>query len=106
MTGSASLTLVGFDGSRTPRPDPAQIAAAVRALTIDNWFVILEESEDTFLQVAVRASSYALERRAGGDETQVGTSVDTLDEVVWAFQAHGRREPGWEARFEWEPVKL
>ena len=103
---TASLTLVTFDGSRTPDPTPAQIATAVRALTIDNWFVILEHTDDTFLQVAVKADTYALERRSGGDETQEGASVDTLDEVVQVFQAYGREDPQWASRFTWARVKL
>jgi hypothetical protein len=103
---TASLTLVTADGTRTPDPDPAQIAAAVRALTIDNWFVILERGDDTFLQVAVKPDWYAVERRAGGDETHEGTEVRTIDEVVEAFQAYARQDPGWAARHAWAPVEL
>lgn len=103
---TASPTLIAADGSRTPNPDPAQIAAAVRALTVDNWFVILELDADTFLQVAVKADWYALERRAGGDETQLGAEVTTIDEVVEAFQAYARQDPAWTARHTWSPVKL
>lgn len=101
-----SLTLVAADGAQTPQPEAAQIAAAVRALTIDNWFVILERADDTFLQVAVKADNYALERRAGGDETQEGTSVETIDEVVEVFQAYAREDPQWASRFTWSRVKL
>lgn len=100
------MTLVAADGAQTPDPSPAQIAAAVRALTIDNWFVILERADDTFLQVAVKADYYALERRAGGDETQEGTSVGTIDEVVEAFQAYAREDPRWASPFTWARVKL
>ncbi|GAA1857021.1 hypothetical protein [Asanoa iriomotensis] len=103
---TASLTLIAADGSETADPEPAQIAAAVRALTIDNWFVILERFEDTFLQVAVKADHFALERRAGGDETQEGTSVGTLDEVVTTFQAYARQDPAWASPFTWARVKL
>ncbi|SNT51466.1 hypothetical protein SAMN05421812_10825 [Asanoa hainanensis] len=103
---TASLTLTTADGTQVPDPDPAQIAAALRALTIDDWFAILEFSDDTFLQVAVKADSYALERRAGGDETHVGTEVTTVDEVVEAFQAYARQDPTWIAGHTWEPVKL
>ena len=100
------MTLIAADGVRTPDPDPATIEAAVRGLSIDNWFVILEESDDTFLQVAVKPDSYALERRAGGDATHVGAEVATIDEVVEAFQAYGRHDPAWTFRFSWSPVKL
>lgn len=103
---TASLTLIAADGSQTSAPEPAQIAAAVRALTIDNWFVILEQSDDTFLQVAVKADCYALERRAGGDTTHLGAEVGTIDEVVEAFQAYARQDPAWHARYTWAPVKL
>jgi hypothetical protein len=101
-----TATLIAFDGSQTPDPTPDQIAAAVRALTIDNWFVILEHADDTFLQVAVKADDYALERRAGGDETHEGTSVGTIDEVVAAFQAYAREDPLWASPFTWARVKL
>ncbi|MEV4534742.1 hypothetical protein AB0J82_13020 [Asanoa sp. NPDC049518] len=103
---TASPTLVTADGTQHPDPDPAQITAAVRALTIDDWFAILEFGDDTFLQVAVKADFYVLERRAGGDETHVGAEVRTLDEVVEAFQAYARQDPSWIARHTWAPVKL
>lgn len=103
---TASLTLIAPDGTRIPNPDPTQIAAAVRELTIDNWFVILERDAQTFLQVAVKVDWYALERRAGGDETQVGAEVETLDEVVEAFQAYARQDPDWTTAYTWTRVKL
>ena len=49
---------------------------------------------------------YALERRAGGDETQLGAEVDTLDEVIAAFQAYARHDPDWAAPYTWTRVKL
>lgn len=103
---TASPTLIAADGARTPDPDPAQIAAAVRALDIDNWFVILELDDDTFLQVAVKPDWYALERRSGGDETHLGVEIRTIDEVVAAFQAYARQDPDWDAGYSWAPVKL
>jgi hypothetical protein len=100
------MTLIAADGARTQDPDPAAIASAVRALTIDNWFVILEENDDTFMQVAVKPDWYALERRAGGDETHIGAEVATIDEVIEAFQAYARRDTTWTERLTWAPVKL
>ncbi|MEV4624082.1 hypothetical protein AB0J74_35890 [Asanoa sp. NPDC049573] len=101
-----AFTLIAADGARTQDPDPATIADAVRALTVDNWFVILEENDDTFLQVAVKPDFFALERRAGGDETHVGTEVATIEETIEAFQAYARQDPAWTSRFSWAPVKL
>jgi hypothetical protein len=102
----AAFTLIAADGIRTQDPDPATIASAVRALTIDNWFVILEENDATFLQVAVKPDWYALERRAGGDQSHVGAEVATIEEVIEAFQAYARQDPDWTSRFTWAPVKL
>ena len=103
---TVTVTLIDADGARTPAPDPEQIALAVRALTIDNWFVILEQDDDTFVQVAVKADFYALERREGGDERHVGTEVSAIEDVVAAFQAYAVGDSSWIDRFSWHPVKL
>ncbi|GIF46528.1 hypothetical protein DFJ67_8384 [Asanoa ferruginea] len=100
------MTLIAADGARTEDPDPATIATALRALTIENWFVILEENDDTFMQVAVKPDWFALERRAGGDETHVGAEVATIDEIIEAFQAYARQDPDWISRFTWARVRL
>jgi hypothetical protein len=105
------LSLSSCNGSRSINPGAARIEQALRRLSVDNWFVLMERDDDWWIQVGygeqagTRPGWYALERREGSAENHYGTTVSDLNEVIRAFQKYAKSDESWTRRFAWNKVQ-
>jgi hypothetical protein len=105
------LSLSSCNGSRSINPAPAHIEQTLRRLSIDNWFVILEQHDGWWIQVGygdqagTRPGWYALERRDGSAEHHYGTTVSDLNDVIKAFQQYAQGDESWTRRFAWNKIQ-
>lgn len=110
MSSVEPVTLCLADGSRLPNPGPADLERAVRDLSGDRYFAIVDRGAGHYVQVAFvegrrkRPAWYALERREGSAERHYQCAVTEVDEVVEAFTAYASGQPGWEERFGWQRI--
>lgn len=106
------LTLSSCDGSRWTDPAPERIATAVRRLSADNWFVILEGEDGWWIQAGYgeqaggRSGWYVVEYREGSAERHFGATVSDIDQVIRGFQGYADGDELWRRRFVWKPVRL
>jgi hypothetical protein len=106
------LMLSLWDGSQFEDPDPARTERALRKLSRDRYFVILERAGGHYVQVGygqdagTRPGWYALERRDGSADRHYRCVVTDITEIVKAFNAFAAGEVGWERRFGWQKVEL
>jgi hypothetical protein len=104
------LTLSSYEDGRTVDPAWSAIEAALRRLTADNWFVILERGEGTFVQAGFGDKAgtahgwYLVERRDGAPDRHVRTTQSDLAEVIAAFRHFAEDDPQWDRRFTWRPI--
>jgi hypothetical protein len=106
------LTLTLWDGSHVDDPAPERTEKALRKLSRERYFVILERAAEHYLQVGYGEDAgtgpgwYALERREGAADRHYRCELTDLAEVIKAFRAYGAGEKGWERRFGWRPVSF
>ena len=106
------LTLACCDGSRLIDPAPADIERALRRLSGDNWFAIVERSSSWWVQVACPKQNdtgpdgYVLERREGSADHHYGTDVADLNQVITAVLQFAQGDESWTHRFSWRKVDL
>jgi len=81
-------------------PSPQHLAAAVRGLTEQNWFIVLNDGDEHFVQVARSNGGHLMEYK---DEGLFQTEVPDADVVIEALCEHAAGAP-WRDRFEWRPV--
>lgn len=99
------MTLSMCAGLKVDDPDPAAIERALRTLSKDNWFAILDRG-DTFVQVSPCATWYDLEHRGSSDQWPLCAMVADLDEVVAAFIDFARGDTTWPQRFTWQKIEM
>lgn len=85
-------------------PSPGHITAAIEALTAQNWFVVLDDGEDHYLQVALTADGYLLEVRDGNADKHFQVPVKAVEDVIAAFHQQATGDAVWRDRFEWRQV--
>jgi hypothetical protein len=104
------MTLMCCDGSLVTDPDPQAITDALRRLSRDNWYVVLEQREHWYVQVGLGSTAgapegrFALEYRAGSAHRHYRCTVADLDDVAAVFAEFSRGESPWRRRFSWERV--
>jgi hypothetical protein len=109
---AGQITLECSNGSRSVEPGPASIEQALRRLSRNNWYAILERSEDWWVQVGDGATAgtregwYALERRDGSADQQYRANVADLDKVITAFQRFAQGDESWIRGFSWLKITV
>ena len=105
------LSMRSCDGSKWIEPPPARIEQALRRLSIDNWFVLMERDDHLWIQAGYGAQAgtrpgwYVLERYDGSAEDHCGTTVTDLNEVTRAFQQYAEDDESWTRRFTWNKIQ-
>jgi hypothetical protein len=108
----SALVLSSCDGARSVNPDTTGIERALRRLSRDNWFALLERTDDRYLQVGygeqagTRPGWYALERRDGSADEHYRAVLTDLNEVIAAFTGFARGGDTWRRRFAWLKIDL
>ncbi|MET0132877.1 MAG: hypothetical protein ABW215_04710 [Kibdelosporangium sp.] len=106
------LTLTLWDGSQIADPAPDRIEKALRMLSRERYYVILQRAAEHYLQVGygedvgTRPGWYALERRDGAPDRHYRCEITDLAEIIKAFLVYRVGEKGWERRFGWWPVEF
>jgi hypothetical protein len=107
-----TLVLSSCDGSRSVNPGPDRIDRALRRLSRDNWFALLERTDDRYLQVGygeqagTRAGWYALEHRDGSADEHFRAVLTDLNQVITAFKGYARGDETWRRRFAWKKMDI
>ena len=81
-------------------PSPQHLAAAVHGLTESNWFIVLNDGDEHFVQVARSTGTHLMEYK---DEGLFQTEVADAAAVIEALCEHAAGKP-WRDRFQWRPV--
>jgi len=81
-------------------PSPRHLAAAVRDLTEQNWFIVLNDGDEHFVQVARSNGTHLMEYK---DEGLFQTEVADAAAVIEALCEHAARAP-WRDRFQWRQI--
>lgn len=90
-----------------PTLTPGVVAQLVDALAVDDFLVVTTDDAQVFAQTYRRsADRYDVERREGGPERHVGTSVASAREVRALLDAWLRGDGAAVARVTWERVDL
>ena len=109
MRSRSGMTLV-VGGTEVHGPiDEAIIERAVRRLDNNrDAFVILELSNQTYMQVAGGPGSYKLEYQDGSIEDHYSCSRSDLsaDDVVNALLSYYRLDNRWRDDYPWQPLDL
>ena len=98
LRSEGALELRSCVGLPVSDPDPETVERAVRRLSADNWFVILEGPAGHFVQVGtgdqtgVAAGTHALEYRDGAPERHYRCVLPDRDQVISVF-ADFQRDP-------------
>lgn len=101
---SGAYELAFCVGHSIDDPAPEHLAAAVRDLDPVNWFVVLDDGDDHYVQAALTDGGYLLEVRDGSADKHFQVAVTDAEEVVAAFQEQARGDSFWRDRFTWRPV--
>ena len=81
-------------------PSPQHLAEAVRDLTDQNWFIVLNDGDEHFVQVARSNGTHLMEYK---DEGLFQTEVADASVVIEALCEHAAGAP-WRDRFEWRLI--
>ena len=104
MRRSGAYELSFCVGHSIDDPAPSHLAAAVHALTADNWFLVLEDGDDHYVQAAITSEGYLLEVRDGSPDSHLQTRLTDAAEIVKALQAQATGDASWREAFTWQPV--
>jgi hypothetical protein len=98
------------NGKIFPNPDRRDVEQAIRSISRDKLFVILDFTSQRFVQAAhgpsVGASNhnYVIEFRDGDERTHRMTAVDDVRQVIFAFSESLQGGTEWREDFIWLPV--
>jgi hypothetical protein len=81
-------------------PSPEHLAAAVHALTEQNWFLVLNDGDEHFVQVARSHGTHLMEYK---EEGLFQTEVAEAAAVIEALCDHAAGAP-WRDRFQWRSI--
>lgn len=101
---SGAYELAFCVGHSIDDPTPEHLAAALRDLDEVNWFVVLDDGDDHYVQAALTGDGYLLEVRDGSADKHFQVVVGDVEEVIAAFQEQARGDTAWRDRFSWHPV--
>jgi len=97
---SGAYELAFCVGHSIDDPSPQHLAQAVRNLTEENWFIVLNDGDEHFVQVARSKGTHLMEYKNDG---LFQTEVADAAVVIEALCEHAAGVP-WRDRFEWRPV--
>lgn len=90
-----------------PTLTPAVVAQLVVGLAVDDFLVVTTDDDEVFAQAYRRSEDvFAVERREGGPERHLGTSVASAGEVHALLDAWLRGDSATVERVAWERVDL
>ena len=90
-----------------PTLTPAAVAQLVGALAVDDFLVVTTDDDQVFAQTYRRSDHvFDVERREGGPEQHLGTSVASADEVRFLLDAWLRGDGAALDQVDWERVAL
>ena len=115
LRGTDGLSLQPCVGLKVEDPDLDVIERAVRRLSAENWFLILERRLGRYLQVAqgpnagLSASGFAVEHRDGSSDRHYRCVLSEKDQVATVFTdfadfASG--EAAWSVDARWDKVSM
>lgn len=81
-------------------PSPQHIADAVRNLSPENWFIVLNDGDEHFVQVALSGGTHLMEYK---EEDLFQTEVPDASVVIEALCEHAAGAE-WRDRFKWRPI--
>jgi hypothetical protein len=97
---SGAYELAFCVGHSIDDPSPEHLAAAVHGLTEENWFIVLNDGDEHFVQVARSNGTHLMEYK---DDGLFQTEVADADIVIAALCDHAAGAP-WRDRFQWRPI--
>ncbi|MDH6217277.1 hypothetical protein [Streptomyces pseudovenezuelae] len=106
--GAGVLRLQPCVGLNVEGPDLDVIDRAVRQLSADNWFLILEKPEGRYVQVGqgpnagVNAGEFAVEHRDGSMERHYRCVLSDEDQVAVIFAEFASGAEAWSVDVRWE----
>ncbi|MER7807238.1 hypothetical protein [Streptomyces sp900116325] len=112
LRGTEASRLQSCVGLPVEDPDPETVERAVRRLSAENWFVILEGSLDRYVQVGtgssagVAAGGFAVEHRDGSPDRHYRCVLRDLDQVVAVFADFAHGAGAWSVEAEWEKLSM
>jgi hypothetical protein len=89
-------------------PTSNQIALALSTLnTTENTFAILESDDMTYIQTAMEnTQEFVLEFQDGSLDKHYQTNVETLLEVMAAFQGFLEAREDWKRTIDWQKIAV
>ncbi|MDX3772338.1 MULTISPECIES: hypothetical protein [unclassified Streptomyces] len=112
LRGPDALQLQSCVGLQVEDPDPETVERAVRRLSAENWFVILEGSPDRYVQVGtgsragVASGGFGVEHRDGSPDRHYRCVLRDLDQVVAVFADFARGTSAWSVEAKWEKLSM
>lgn len=107
-----ALELQSCVGLSVGDPDLDTVERAVRRLSAENWFVILEDPSGRYVQVGTgaragaAAGGYAVEHRDGSDDRHYRCELQDRERVVSVFTEFVRDPATRPAGCEWRKLTL
>ena len=93
-------------------PDPEAVERAVRRVSAENWFVILEGQAGRYVQVGTGAQAgaaaggFVVEHRDGSPERHYRCVLGDVDQVVAVFADFARGQVVWSVDVTWEKLAM
>ncbi|WRZ95515.1 hypothetical protein OHB54_44815 [Streptomyces sp. NBC_01007] len=112
LRGPAALRLQSCVGLQVEDPDAETVERAVRRLSAENWFVILEGNEGRYVQVGTGARAgaasggFGVEHRDGSPERHYRCVLPDLEQVVAVFADFARGARAWSVETKWEKLSM
>jgi hypothetical protein len=108
--GTDTLSLQPCVGLNVEGPDLDVIERAVRRLSAENWFLILEKPHGRFVQVGqgpnagVSVGEFAVEHRDGSMERHYRCVLNDRDQVTAIFAEFASGAEAWSVDVRWESL--
>ncbi|MEV0218042.1 hypothetical protein [Streptomyces sp. NPDC050704] len=112
LRGADALSLQPCVGLKVEDPDLDVIERAVRRLSAENWFLILEKRLGRYLQVGqgpnagLSASGFAVEHRDGSPDRHYRCVLSEKDQVATIFADFASGEAAWSVDARWDKVSM
>ncbi|WP_307521843.1 hypothetical protein [Streptomyces umbrinus] len=112
LRGADGLSLQPCVGLKVEDPDPDVIERAVRRLSSENWFLILEKRLGRYLQVGqgpnagLSAGGFAVEHRDGSPDRHYRCVLSEKDQVATIFADFASGEAAWSVDTRWDKVSM
>ena len=112
LRGTDGLSLQPCVGLKVEDPDLDVIERAVRRLSAENWFLILERRLGRYLQVAqgpnagLSANGFAVEHRDGSPDRHYRCVLSEKDQVATVFADFASGEAAWSVDARWDKVSM